>query len=63
MDQALSKDVSDKFKHAFGKDLTPLRAGGNKFPLYVGDKPILPPGKDELTKEFLITLESKWHLV
>ena len=58
MDQALSKDISDKFKHAFGKDLTPLRAGGNKFPLYVGDKPILPPGKDELTKEFVDALLS-----
>ena len=56
MDQALSKDISDKFKHAFGKDLTPFRAGGNKFPLYVGDKPTLPPGKDELTKEFVDAL-------
>ena len=52
----MSKDISDKFKHAFGKDLTPFRAGGNKFPLYVGDKPTLPPGKDELTKEFVDAL-------
>ena len=56
MDPALSKDISDKFKHAFGKDLTPFRAGGNKFPLYVGDKPVMPPGKDELTKEFVDAL-------
>ena len=56
MDQALSKDISDKFKHAFGTDLTPFRAGGSKFPLYVGDKPIMPPGKDELTKEFIDAL-------
>ncbi len=56
MDQGLSKDLSDKFKHAFGNDLTPFRAGGNSFPLYVGDKPVLPTGKDELTKEFVEAL-------
>ena len=53
MDKTLSEDISDKFKHAFGKDLTPFRAGGNRFPLYVGDKPVIPPGKDELDKEFI----------
>ena len=53
MDQALSKDISNKFQHAFGKDLTPLRAGGNRFPLYVGDKPAIPSGKDELSKDFI----------
>ena len=56
MDQALSKDISDKFLHAFGKDLTPFRAGGNRFPLYVGDKPVIPLGKDELSKEFVDAL-------
>ena len=56
MDEALSKGISDKFKHAFGKDLTPFRAGGNQFPLYVGDKPVMPPGKDELSKEFIDAL-------
>ena len=49
MDKTLSKDISEKFKHAFGKDLTPFRAGGNKFPLYVGDKPVISE-KDELTE-------------
>lgn len=29
MDPDLSKDISDKFRHAFGKDLTPFRAGGS----------------------------------
>ena len=56
MDPVLAKDMSEKFKHAFGKDLTPFRAGGGKFPLYVGDKPIMPPGTDELTKEFVDAL-------
>ena len=53
MDQYLTKNISDKFKHAFGKDLTPFRAGGNEFPLYVGNKPVIPLGKDELAKEFV----------
>lgn len=66
MDEELSKDISDKFRHAFGKDLTPFRAGGSNFPLYVGAKPPVPSGKDELSREFVeallrtnVTLESQ----
>ncbi|HEV2553222.1 MAG TPA: AAA family ATPase [Bosea sp. (in: a-proteobacteria)] len=58
MDPDLSKDLSDKFRHAFGKDLTPFRAGGSVYPLYVGDKPPLPAGKDELSKEFVEALQN-----
>ena len=56
MDESLSKNISDKFKHAFGMDLTPFRGGGNKFPLYVGDKPAIPLGRDELSREFINAL-------
>jgi len=56
MDPDLSKDISDKFRHGFGADLTPFRAGGSNFPLYVGEKPARPPDKDELSKEFIDTL-------
>jgi len=58
MDPDLSRDISNKFQHAFGKDLTPFRAGGSNFPLYVGKKPETPPGKDELSKEFVEALKS-----
>lgn len=58
MDPGLSQGISDKFRHAFGKDLTPFRAGGANFPLYVGEKPTVPPGKDELSKEFVEALQS-----
>jgi energy-coupling factor transporter ATP-binding protein EcfA2 len=58
MDSDLSKDISDKFRHAFGKDLTPFRAGGSSFPLYVGEKPAVPCGKDELCKEFVESLQA-----
>ncbi len=58
MDEALSKDISDKFRHAFGKDLTPFRAGGKEFPLYVGEKPVVPYEKDELSREFVNALQS-----
>lgn len=58
MNPDLSQDISDKFRHAFGKDLTPFRAGGSSFPLYVGEKPNVPPGKDELSKEFIQALQS-----
>ncbi|KRA33223.1 hypothetical protein ASD68_09320 [Rhodanobacter sp. Root627] len=58
MNPDLSKDISDKFRHAFGRDLTPFRAGGGNFPLYVGEKPEVPEGKDELCKEFVTALQN-----
>ncbi|QDZ01382.1 AAA family ATPase [Nitratireductor mangrovi] len=58
MDPDLASDISSKFRHAFGKDLTPFRAGGSMFPLYVGEKPSVPPGKDELSREFVTKLQS-----
>jgi len=58
MDEDLSKQISDKFHHAFGKDLTPFRGGGSSFPLYVGQKPLVPEGKDELCREFVEALLS-----
>lgn len=58
MNPDLSKDISNKFRHAFGSDLTPFRAGGSNFPLYVGERPAVPPGKDELCKEFVTALQN-----
>ncbi|WP_084570539.1 ATP-dependent endonuclease [Methylosinus sp. PW1] len=57
MDEELTADISMKFRHAFGLDLTPFRAGGSNFPLYVGTKPTLKPGKDELSREFVEALQ------
>ena len=57
MDPELAKGISEKFRHAFCKDLTPFRAGGGTFPLYVGRKPAMPPGKDELSREFVQALQ------
>jgi energy-coupling factor transporter ATP-binding protein EcfA2 len=58
MNPELAKEISDKFRHAFGKDLTPFRAGGSNFPLYVGNKPAVPSGKDELSREFVDALQT-----
>ena len=58
MNPELGKEISDKFLHAFGKDLTPFRAGGSNFPLYVGKKPEVPAGKDELCREFVEALQA-----
>ncbi|MBB4349342.1 ATP-dependent nuclease [Aliirhizobium cellulosilyticum] len=58
MDPAIADDISEKFLHAFGKDLTPFRAGGSNFPLFVGKKPSVPAGKDELSKEFVESLQA-----
>jgi ABC-type multidrug transport system ATPase subunit len=57
MDENLASDISDMFRKAFGKDLIPFRAGGGSFPLYVGAKPSLKPGKDELSREFVEELQ------
>ncbi|KYC30314.1 hypothetical protein A0J57_21015 [Sphingobium sp. 22B] len=57
MDEDLAADISTMFRHAFGRDLTPFRAGGSSFPLYVGDKPLLKAGKDELSREFVEELQ------
>ena len=56
LDPKLASEVSDLFKRAFGKDLIVLRAGGSSFPLYVGTKPELRLGQDELSKEFVEAL-------
>ncbi len=57
MDETLAAEVSEKFRHAFGEALTPFRAGGNSLPLYVGKKPELKPGEDELSRGFVEELQ------
>lgn len=57
MDPDVAHDLSGKFRHAFGKDLTPFRAGGSEFPLYVGDKPARLPDQDELARAFVEALQ------
>lgn len=57
MDEKLAAELSEKFRHAFGFDLIPFRAGGGSFPLYVGKKPTLTSGKDELSREFVEELQ------
>src|SRR5665213_452291 len=58
MDNVLAGKVSALFRHAFGKDLIVFRAGGGNFPLYVGDKPVLSPGEDELSRSFVESLRA-----
>lgn len=53
MNNIVAKKVSDLFRRAFGRDLTVLRAGGSYFPLYVGEKPPIPVGEDELGQAFV----------
>ena len=53
MDNVLAAKISGLFRHAFGADLIPFRAGGASFPLYVGEKPPLAAGEDELSRSFV----------
>lgn len=58
MDNVLATKISSLFRHAFGQDLIVFRAGGGHFPLYVGDKPTLAPGEDELSRSFVEKLQA-----
>ena len=58
MDQVLAGKVSGLFRRAFNKDLIVFRAGGSQFPLYVGERPPLQSGKDELDKTYVEALLS-----
>lgn len=58
MDNILAEKISNLFRHAFGKDLIVFRAGGGAFPLYVGNKPILSAGEDELSRSFVEKLQA-----
>ncbi|GAB9224761.1 hypothetical protein BDS110ZK18_66640 [Bradyrhizobium diazoefficiens] len=58
MDNMLAAKISGLFKHAFGADLIPFRAGGGSFPLFVGRKPPLVPGEDELSRSFIDRLRA-----
>lgn len=59
MDNILAAKISNMFRHAFGQDLIVFRAGGSNFPLYVGGKPELAAGEDELAKSFIESLMAK----
>lgn len=58
MDDKLAVKISNLFRHAFGVDLTAFRAGGGQFPLFVGEKPVLAAGEDELSKSFVNRLRA-----
>jgi hypothetical protein len=57
MDDVLAKKISRLFKHAFGSELIVFRAGGGSFPLYVGERPKLENGEDELSRSFVDRLQ------
>jgi hypothetical protein len=58
MNPVLATKISGLFRHAFGADLIPFRAGGGSFPLYVGEKPSLAGGEDELSRSFVNKVRS-----
>jgi hypothetical protein len=58
-DEVLAAKISRLFHHAFGVDLIPFRAGGGSFPLYVGQRPALAAGEDELSRSFVQKLLAK----
>lgn len=58
MDDVLARKISNLFRHAFGKDLIVFRAGGGTFPLYVGEKPTIGAGEDELSRSFVENLQA-----
>jgi hypothetical protein len=57
LDPKLADEISGHFRRAFGHDLIVFRAGGGQFPLWVGTKPALAAGQDELSKEYVDALK------
>lgn len=57
LDPKLADEISGHFRKAFGQDLIVFRAGGGQFPLWVGTKPALVAGQDELSKEYVEALK------
>ncbi len=57
-DDALEDLISRKFRDAFGLDLIVHRNAGSKVPLHVGLKPLLPAGKDRVSREYIQMLEA-----
>ncbi|TWB25014.1 ATP-dependent nuclease [Nitrospirillum bahiense] len=56
-----NKDIEDKvsryFHAAFGSELIVMKGGGDKIPLYVGQKPNIVNGEDPTTRSYLKKLE------
>lgn len=51
-DDRIEKRMSDHFRQAFGKDLIIFRAGGQSWPLLVGDRPEIQPGEDRVSATY-----------
>lgn len=56
-DDGLEETASQYFKRAFGKDMIVHRNAGNNIPLYIGEKPVPPKGKDRVSIEYIRELE------
>ncbi len=51
-DDKIEQRISDYFRRAFGKDLIVFRAGGNTWPLLVGERLVAQPGEHMYSKSY-----------
>jgi len=51
-DDRVEKRMSDYFRQAFGKDLIVFHAGGQSWPLLVGDRPEVQAGEDRVSATY-----------
>ena len=58
-DDQLEYKISDYFRRAFGEDLIVFRAGGNQFPLLVGNRLNPRTGEDRISRSYLERLQSE----
>ena len=52
-DDQLEHKISGYFQRAFGEDLIVYRAGGNQWPIFVGERLIPKTGEDRISKSYL----------
>jgi AAA domain, putative AbiEii toxin, Type IV TA system len=58
-DDDLENRTSALFEHAYGQQLIPFRAGGNSFPLFVGERPNSTIFPDRIAKSYVIELKKR----
>lgn len=56
-DDKLERQLSTKFRNAFGVDLIVHRNAGSHVPLYIGERPVLESGEDRVSISYIERLE------
>ena len=57
-DEKFEADVDSLFYQVFGTNLVVNRAAGKKISLHVGQRPVVPEGKDRVSREYILAVHA-----